>query len=230
MSVSLSLKNICRRFIKDNEEFLAVNNVNLDVQPGEFLTFLGPSGCGKTTTLRMIAGFETPTSGEIRVDGVDITHVPANERGLGFVFQNYALFPHMTIFDNVAYGLKIRGESKETMAAKVREALALVGLTKAEQRYPSQLSGGEQQRVAIARALVNNPSMIIADEPTGNLDPARSYEIMLLLEEINNLGTTVLVVTHERELVERFTKRVIAIDEGKVISDGMDGYYHYEEQ
>ena len=143
MSVSLSLKNICRRFIKDNEEFMAVNNVNLDVNPGEFLTFLGPSGCGKTTTLRMIAGFETPTSGQILVDGVDITNVPANERGLGFVFQNYALFPHMTIFDNVSYGLRIRGESGDAMAKKVREALALVGLTKAEQRYPNQLSGGE---------------------------------------------------------------------------------------
>lgn len=120
MSVSLSLKNICRRYIKDNEEFMAVNNVNLDVQPGEFLTFLGPSGCGKTTTLRMIAGFETPTSGQILVDGVDITNVPANERGLGFVFQNYALFPHMTIFDNVSYGLRIRGESGDAMAKKVR--------------------------------------------------------------------------------------------------------------
>lgn len=148
MSVSLSLKNICRRYIKDNEEFMAVNNVNLDVNPGEFLTFLGPSGCGKTTTLRMIAGFETPTSGQILVDGVDITNVPANERGLGFVFQNYALFPHMTIFDNVSYGLKIRGESGEAMAKKVREALALVGLTKAEQRYPNQLSGGGLSRAS----------------------------------------------------------------------------------
>ena len=116
MSVSLTLKNISRRYVKDNEEFMAVDNVNLEVNPGEFLTFLGPSGCGKTTTLRMIAGFETPTSGQILMDGVDITHVPANERGLGFVFQNYALFPHMKIFDNVAYGLKIRGESGESMA------------------------------------------------------------------------------------------------------------------
>lgn len=144
MSVSLTLKNICRRYVKDNEEFLAVNDVNLEVRPGEFLTFLGPSGCGKTTTLRMIAGFETPSAGQILVDGQDITHVPANERGLGFVFQNYALFPHMTIFDNVAYGLKIRGTGRDEMAEKVREALAMVGLTKAERRYPNQLSGGEQ--------------------------------------------------------------------------------------
>ena len=198
MSVSLSLKNICRRFIKDNEEFLAVNNVNLDVQPGEFLTFLGPSGCGKTTTLRMIAGFETPTSGEIRVDGVDITHVPANERGLGFVFQNYALFPHMTIFDNVAYGLKIRGESKETMATKVREALALVGLTKAEQRYPSQLSGGEQQRVALARVL---------------LRLHMRTEIRRIQQK---LGITCLYVTHDQKEALTMSDRIMVMHGGKI--------------
>ena len=151
MTVSLTLKNIRRLYVKDNEEFAAVDNVNLEVKPGEFLTFLGPSGCGKTTTLRMVAGFETPTSGQILVDGADITHVPANERGLGFVFQNYALFPHMKIFDNVAYGLRIRGDSASVIKDKVREALAMVGLAKAEERYPNQLSGGEQQRVALAR-------------------------------------------------------------------------------
>lgn len=119
MTVSLTLKNIRRLYVKDNEEFAAVDNVNLEVKPGEFLTFLGPSGCGKTTTLRMVAGFETPTSGQILVDGADITHVPANERGLGFVFQNYALFPHMKIFDNVAYGLRIRGDSASVIKDKV---------------------------------------------------------------------------------------------------------------
>lgn len=213
MSVSLSLKNICRRFIKDNEEFLAVNNVNLDVQPGEFLTFLGPSGCGKTTTLRMIAGFETPSSGQILVDGVDITNVPANERGLGFVFQNYALFPHMTIFDNVAYGLKIRGESKDTMATKVREALALVGLTKAEQRYPSQLSGGEQQRVAIARALINSPAVLLADEPSGNLDSKNREEIHQLFFTLRDtLGQTVVIVTHDEQLARMSDREIVMID------------------
>lgn len=123
MTVSLTLKNIRRLYVKDNEEFAAVDNVNLEVKPGEFLTFLGPSGCGKTTTLRMVAGFETPTSGQILVDGADITHVPANERGLGFVFQNYALFPHMKIFDNVAYGLRIRGDSASVIKDKVRGRL-----------------------------------------------------------------------------------------------------------
>lgn len=153
MTVSLTLKNIRRLYVKDNEEFAAVDNVNLEVKPGEFLTFLGPSGCGKTTTLRMVAGFETPTSGQILVDGADITHVPANERGLGFVFQNYALFPHMKIFDNVAYRLRIRGirlPSSKTRSGRRCNG----GPGKAEERYPNQLSGGEQQRVALARVLV----------------------------------------------------------------------------
>lgn len=129
MSVSLTLKNITRRYVKDNEEFLAVSNVNLEVKDGEFLTFLGPSGCGKTTTLRMIAGFETPSSGQILLGDQDVTKIPANERRMGFVFQNYALFPHMKIFDNVAYGLKIRNESSDAIKSKVREALAMVGLS-----------------------------------------------------------------------------------------------------
>jgi iron(III) transport system ATP-binding protein len=170
MSVALSLKNLCRRYVKDNETFWAVDHVNLDVRPGEFLTFLGPSGCGKTTTLRMIAGFANPTDGSISVDGRDITHLPANERNMGFVFQNYALFPHMKIFDNVAYGLRIRGVSGDELARKVREGLEMVGLGKAEHRYPSQLSGGEQQRVALARVLVLKPSLLLMDEPLSNLD------------------------------------------------------------
>ena len=155
----------------------------------------------------------------------DVTKIPANERGMGFVFQNYALFPHMKIFDNVAYGLRIRKESSDLIAQKVKEALAMVGLEKAEHRYPNQLSGGEQQRVAIARALVNNPRLIIADEPTGNLDPARSLELMTLFEKINELGTTVLIVTHEKGLVDEFEKRVVVIDNGEVISDQTGGYY-----
>ena len=217
MSVSLSLKNICRRFIKDNEEFLAVNNVNLDVQPGEFLTFLGPSGCGKTTTLRMIAGFETPSSGQILIDGVDITNVPANERGLGFVFQNYALFPHMTIFDNVAYGLKIRGESKNTMATKVREALALVGLTKAEQRYPSQLSGGEQQRVALARVLVLRPKLLLMDEPLSNLDAKLRLHMRTEIRHIQQkLGITCLYVTHDQKEALTMSDRIMVMHGGKI--------------
>ena len=217
MSVSLSLKNICRRFIKDNEEFMAVNNVNLDVQPGEFLTFLGPSGCGKTTTLRMIAGFETPTSGQILVDGVDITNVPANERGLGFVFQNYALFPHMTIFENVSYGLKIRGESGDAMAKKVREALALVGLTKAEQRYPNQLSGGEQQRVALARVLVLRPKLLLMDEPLSNLDAKLRLHMRTEIRRIQQtLDITCLYVTHDQKEALTMSDRIMVMHGGKI--------------
>ena len=223
MSVSLTLKNISRSYIKDNEKFFAVQNVNLEVKPGEFLTFLGPSGCGKTTTLRMIAAFETPTEGQILLGDKDVTKIPANERGMGFVFQNYALFPHMKIFDNVAYGLRIRKESSDLIAQKVKEALAMVGLEKAEHRYPNQLSGGEQQRVAIARALVNDPQLIIADEPTGNIDPELSYEIVELLKGINECGTTILMVTHEHDLVRHFGGRIININSGEIVFDEVIG-------
>ncbi len=151
-------------------------------------------------------------------------------RTVGVVFQDFRLIENKTVYENVAFAMRVIGARNREIRKRVPYVLELVGLESKARRHPSELSGGEQQRVAIARAIVNNPSMIIADEPTGNLDPARSFEIMLLLEEINNLGTTVLVVTHEKELVERFTKRVVAIDEGRVVSDGMDGYYQYEEQ
>ena len=214
MSVSLTLKNISRSYIKDNEKFFAVQNVNLEVKPGEFLTFLGPSGCGKTTTLRMIAGFETPTEGQILLGDKDVTKIPANERGMGFVFQNYALFPHMKIFDNVAYGLRIRKESSDVIAQKVKDALAMVGLEKAEHRYPNQLSGGEQQRVGIARAVVNKPAVLLADEPTGNLDDALSEGILRLFEEFNRVGVTVLMATHDINLISRRSYRMLTLSDG----------------
>lgn len=217
MSVSLTLKNISRRYIKDNEEFMAVNNVNLEVNPGEFLTFLGPSGCGKTTTLRMIAGFETPTSGQILMDGVDITNVPANERGLGFVFQNYALFPHMKIFDNVAYGLKIRGETGEAATKKVREALAMVGLTKEEKRYPNQLSGGQQQRVALARVLVLRPKLLLMDEPLSNLDAKLRLHMRSEIRRIQkDLGITCLYVTHDQKEALTMSDRIMVMNRGHI--------------
>lgn len=217
MSVSLTLKNISRRFVKDNEEFMAVDNINLEVVPGEFLTFLGPSGCGKTTTLRMIAGFETPTAGQILMDGVDITHVPANERGLGFVFQNYALFPHMKIFDNVAYGLKIRGEKGEAAAKKVREALAMVGLTKAEHRYPNQLSGGEQQRVALARVLVLRPKLLLMDEPLSNLDAKLRLHMRTEIRRIQQeMQITCLYVTHDQKEALTMSDRIMVMNRGHI--------------
>ena len=216
MSVSLTLKNISRSYVKDNEKFYAVQNVNLEVQPGEFLTFLGPSGCGKTTTLRMIAGFETPTEGQILLGDKDVTKIPANERGMGFVFQNYALFPHMKIFDNVAYGLRIRKESNDVIAKKVKEALAMVGLEKAEHRYPNQLSGGEQQRLVIARALLNRPRLLLADEPTGNLDPLTAEGIIRLFQEIARQGCAVVMSTHNTALIEEYPSRTILFSKGKI--------------
>ena len=222
MSISLELRGICRTYVKDNETFLAVDNVNLTVSPGEFLTFLGPSGCGKTTTLRMIAGFEIPSSGQIIVDGSDITQVPANKRDMGFVFQNYALFPHMTIFENVAYGLRIRGLSGDALASKVREGLAMVGLGNAEQRYPNQLSGGEQQRVSIARAIAKKPKLLLCDEPTGALDYETGKEVLQLLQDIcRDENMTVLIITHNSALAP-MAHKVVRFRSGKVVGEDVN--------
>lgn len=217
MSISLELRGICRTYVKDNETFLAVDNVNLTVSPGEFLTFLGPSGCGKTTTLRMVAGFEIPSSGQIIVDGSDITQVPANKRDMGFVFQNYALFPHMTIFENVAYGLRIRGLSGDALAAKVREGLAMVGLGNAEQRYPNQLSGGEQQRVALARVLVLRPKILLMDEPLSNLDAKLRLHMRTEIRRIQqDLRITCLYVTHDQKEALTMSDRIMVMNRGRI--------------
>ena len=223
-SVIVSLRDIVVEF--DGQRIL--DGLNLDIHDKEFVTLLGSSGCGKTTTLRLIAGFLEPNAGQVLLKGQDITGVPPYKRPVNTVFQKYALFPHLNVFENVAFGLRLKKMDEETIRRKVRDMLEVVGLKGFERRSISQMSGGQQQRVAIARALVNNPRMIIADEPTGNLDPVRSLELMLLLEKINELGTTVLVVTHEKELVDAFSKRVISIDTGRVVSDGLDGYYGYE--
>ena len=217
MSISLELRGICRTYVKDNETFLAVDNVNLTVSPGEFLTFLGPSGCGKTTTLRMVAGFEIPSSGQIIVDGTDITQLPANKRDMGFVFQNYALFPHMTIFENVAYGLRIRGLSGDALAAKVREGLAMVGLGNAEQRYPNQLSGGEQQRVALARVLVLRPKILLMDEPLSNLDAKLRLHMRTEIRRIQqDLRITCLYVTHDQKEALTMSDRIMVMNRGRI--------------
>ena len=213
----------------------ALNGVNLQLEDGEFVFLVGPSGSGKSTIMKIITGELKPTSGQVHVNGFNLEHIrkrdiPHMRRTLGVVFQDFRLINKMTVYDNVAYAMRVIGAREAEIRERVPYVLELVGLTGKERRHPNEMSGGEQQRLAIARALVNNPSTIIADEPTGNLDPARSYELMMLLQEINNLGTTMLVVTHEQELVRHFDKRVIAIDEGFVISDGMDGYYRYENE
>lgn len=217
MAQSLELRGICRTYVKDGETFSAVNNVNLSVAAGEFLTFLGPSGCGKTTTLRMVAGFETPTSGSILVDGRDLTNVPANERNMGFVFQNYALFPHMTIFDNVAYGLRIRHVSGDDLKRRVREGLAMVGLANAEKRYPNQLSGGEQQRVALARVLVLKPSILLMDEPLSNLDAKLRLHMRTEIRRIQQeLALTCLYVTHDQKEALTMSDRIMVMCRGRI--------------
>lgn len=212
----------------------ALNGVSLQIEDGEFVFLVGPSGSGKSTVMKLITGELRPTSGSVHVNGYNLERIrnreiPFMRRTLGVVFQDFRLIDNMTVYDNVAFAMRVIGADEKEIKERVPYVLDLVGLENKSRRHPHEMSGGEQQRLAIARALVNNPSTIIADEPTGNLDPARSFEIMSLLQEINNLGTTVLVVTHEKELVERFTKRVIAIDDGLVVSDGMDGYYSHEE-
>ena len=212
--------------IYDSSGTEALNGVNLEINEGEFVFLVGPSGSGKTTIIKLITGEVQAKSGEITVNGFDMLRI--KRRTLGVIFQDFRLIDKMTVYDNVAFAMRVVGAANKDIKERVPYVLELVGLKGREKRYPEELSGGEQQRVAIARALVNSPRMIIADEPTGNLDPVRSLELMLLLEKINELGTTVLVVTHEKELVNAFSKRVVAIDDGHVISDGMDGYYNYE--
>jgi len=199
------------------------------IEDGEFVFLVGPSGSGKSTILKLITGELKPTSGSVHVNGYSLERirrreVPYLRRTVGVVFQDFRLIDSKTVYDNIAFAMRVIGAREREIRERVPYVLELVGLDTKSRRHPSELSGGEQQRLAIARALVNNPSTIIADEPTGNLDPARSLEIMTLLQEINNLGTTVLVVTHEMSLVEQFDKRVISIDDGLVVSDGMEGY------
>jgi cell division transport system ATP-binding protein len=213
----------------------ALRGVSMTIEDGEFVFLVGPSGSGKSTIIKLITGELKPSSGKVHVNGYDLEHIRRREipylrRTVGIVFQDFRLIENMTVYENVAFAMRVVGAGSREIRERVPYVLDLVGLESKGSRYPGELSGGEQQRLAIARALVNNPSTIIADEPTGNLDPARAFEIMTLLQEINKQGTTVLVVTHAKDLVEQFSHRVIAIDDGLIVSDGMDGYYSYEDQ
>ena len=216
-----------------SSDIVALDGVSLNIDEGEFVFLVGPSGSGKTTIMKLITGELRADDGEIVVNDYDMRRIkrhklPKMRRSLGVVFQDYRLIENMNVYDNVAFAMRVVGASNREIRRRVPYVLELVGLDGREKRLPKELSGGEQQRVAIARALANNPRMIVADEPTGNLDPVRSLELMLLFEKINEMGTTILVVTHEKELVNAFAKRVITIDNGHIISDGMDGYYSYE--
>ena len=202
----------------------ALKGVTMQIEDGEFAYLVGPSGSGKSTIIRLITGEIKPTTGSVHVNGYALERIRKREipylrRTVGVVFQDFRLIDTKTVYDNVAFAMRVIGATNQEIRERVPYVLELVGLENKMQRHPKELSGGEQQRLAIARALVNNPSTIIADEPTGNLDPARSMEIMALLQEINSLGTTMLVVTHQMELVEAFHKRVIAIDEGLIVHD-----------
>ena len=213
----------------------ALAGVTMQIEDGESCFPVGPSGSGKSTIIKLITGELKPTSGTVHVNGYSLERIRKREipylrRTIGVVFQDFRLINNMTVYENVAFAMRVVGAKEREIRERVPHVLDLVGLSDKEKRHPHELSGGEQQRLAIARALVNNPSTIIADEPTGNLDPARSLEIMELLQEINNLGTTMLVVTHAQNLVDKFGKRVIAIDNGLVVSDGIEEAYGHEDQ
>ena len=240
-------KSICPRLeIEDMIEFTdvvksytlgnkALKGVSMQIEDGEFCFLVGASGSGKSTIIKLITGELKPTSGTVHVNGYSLERIRKREipflrRTVGVVFQDFRLIANMTVYENVAFAMRVIGAKEKEIRERVPYVLELVGLESKAKRHPGELSGGEQQRLAIARALVNNPSTIIADEPTGNLDPQMSFEIMSLLQEINNLGTTMLVVTHAQDLVNRFGKRTITINDGLIVSDEIPGGFGHENQ
>ena len=207
----------------------ALRGISFEIADGEFVFLVGPNGSGKSTVIKLLTGELVPTAGRGMVNGFSLSHIsdrqiPYMRRTIGVIFQDFRLISTKTVYENLSLAMRAAGASSREIRERIPYVLELVGLKGKEKNYPDELSGGEQQRVAIARALVNNPSTIVADEPTGNLDPSRSLEIMTLLKRINDLGTTVVVVTHERELVNKFDKRVIMLDEGRVVADGAHTY------
>ena len=222
----IRLKDVEKTYENGTE---ALQGISFTIEDGEFVFLVGPSGSGKSTIIKLLTGEVIPTAGRVMVNGFSMSRIsdrqiPYMRRTIGVIFQDFRLISKKTVFDNLSLAMRAVGATPRDIRTRIPYVLELVGLKGMEDRYPDELSGGEQQRVAIARALVNNPSTIVADEPTGNLDPNRSLEIMTLLERINALGTTVVVVTHERDLVNHFDKRVIMIDHGQVNGDGVGTY------
>ncbi|MGJ7920294.1 cell division ATP-binding protein FtsE [Neobacillus sp. LXY-4] len=211
----------------------AVNGISVQIKQGEFVYVVGPSGAGKSTFIKMMYREEKPTKGDIMINGVNLSKiknskVPLLRRNIGVVFQDFKLLPSLTVYENVAYALEVIEESPKYIKKQVMETLELVNLRHKARMLPTELSGGEQQRVSIARSIVNAPKVVIADEPTGNLDPDTSWEIMNIFDEINTRGTTVVMATHNREIVNTIKKRVIAIESGKIVRDEQKGEYGYE--
>jgi len=228
-TIGVAVDGVSKRYAhRVKGEIWAARDVRIDVHPGEFLTLLGPSGCGKTTTLRMIAGFEKPDAGRIRFDGEDVTGLPANRRNIGFVFQNYALFPHLSVFENVAYGLEVRGESGAALARSVGDVLALVGLSGYEHQFSGQLSGGEQQRVALARAIVIRPRVLLFDEPLSNLDAKLRIQMRHEIRDLQHrLAITTVYVTHDQEEAMAVSDRIAVMNQGSVVQEGTaEDLYH----
>lgn len=212
---------------------VALENVNVHIKPGEFVFVVGPSGAGKSTFFKMLFREIKPTTGSIEVNGTDILsltdkEIPYYRRQLGIIFQDYRLLPDRTVYENVAFAMQVIETPHRKIKRRVMNVLDLVGLRKRANAYPNELSGGEQQRIAIARAIVNDPDLVIADEPTGNLDPDTSWEIMNIFKEINATGTTIVMATHAKDIVDAMEKRVIAIEKGHIVRDEMNGGYGYE--
>jgi iron(III) transport system ATP-binding protein len=228
-AIGVTVDRVSKRFTHQVKgEVYAARDVSIDVKPGEFLTLLGPSGCGKTTTLRMIAGFEIPDTGRIAFGGQDVTRLPANQRGIGFVFQNYALFPHLSVAENVAYGLRVRTQPESELTGAVGNVLKLVGLAGYEHQFPAQLSGGEQQRVALARAIVIRPRVLLFDEPLSNLDAKLRVQMRHEIRDLQRrLAITAIYVTHDQEEAMAVSDRIAVMSEGTIVQTGTaEDLYH----
>ena len=224
----ISFQSVWKRYANGTE---ALKDVSLAAPEGDFIFLVGPSGAGKSTMVRLLIREEKPTRGRILVDGINLGPLPRRKlpyfrRKVGLVFQDFKLLPRLTVYENVAFALRVLGESKDAIETLVGDALETVGLANKGAKYPRELSGGEQQRVAIARALVPGPRLIVADEPTGNLDPATAWEIMQLFLRINASGSTVVMATHNREIVDLLRRRVVAIEDGRIVRDDRSGTYH----
>ncbi len=228
----LDLENVSKIYPGGN---VALRNISIHIDPGEFVFIVGPSGAGKSTFIKMLFREVLPSAGSIRINNVDILNlqpkeIPYMRRQLGIIFQDYRLLPDRTVYDNVAFAMQVIEAPYRQIKRRVMNVLDLVGLRRRAYAHPNELSGGEQQRIAIARAIVNSPALVIADEPTGNLDPETSREIMEIFQEINNSGTTIIMATHDKQIVDSMSKRVIAIENGEIVRDELNGVYGYESE